>query len=192
MNAENNAPHATDEVNTETTVVAEKPRPGVYWCILLAGLLLLALLPDQASWIDTKRGWFTQPMVGPAIGLTIMTLFAGLRAWRGFRRWHPDSNLLEDLFSALSNYRVAIISGALFFIYINCLPIIGFVPASLIFVTTLLWLSRLLDRFWFGATLFTLFLMVMIFRVGVGLWLPDVWLYEQLPTQWADFANQYL
>lgn len=170
----------------------EAPSPAVYWGILAAGITLLLLLPDEASWVDTRRGWFTQPMTGSALGLSIMTLFAGWRVITGYRNWHPNRQLMDELMNAVSGYRVALLSSVLFFFYINSLDVIGFVPASLLFVTTLLWLSRLLNRLWFLAALGTLTALVLIFRVGLSLWLPDVWLYEQLPVQWADFANQYL
>jgi len=170
----------------------DAPSPAVYWGILIAGVALLLWMPDQASWVNTKRGWFTQPMIGSALGLSIMTLFAGWRALRSYRRWHPNREILDELLSALSAYRVALLSSVLFFIYINSLEVIGFAPSTLLFVCTLLWLSRLLNRLWFIAALGTLTALVLIFRVGLNLWLPEVWLYEQLPLPWADFANQYL
>ena len=173
--------------------IKETRSSSVYWLILLAGLVLMASLPEQARWIDTKRGWFTQPMVGSALGLGTMVLFA---AWKvlfscRIRSLNPGY-LLEAAFISMGRYRVAIITSGLFFLYINTLSVIGFVPATLAFVTLLLWLARLLDRFWFSVSVFTLFVIVLIFRVGLSLWLPDVWLYEFLPEHWAVFANQYL
>lgn len=166
---------------------------SVYWIILFAGVALLLSMPEQAKWIETKRGWFTQPMVGSALGLSVMVTFAAWRAVFSFKAYKANpARLLESAFYSLGRYRVAIITSALFFVYVNTLSVIGFVPATLIFVTFLLWLSRLLDRFWFAVTLFTLFVVVLIFRVGLALWLPDVWLYEFLPEQWVVFANQYL
>lgn len=170
----------------------DAPGPSVYWAILGASLLLLLLLPAQAPWIDTQRGWFTQPAMGSLLGLSVMTVFALVRVVTRYRQWHPGHQLLEELFATISSYRVALLSGVLFFLYINSLALIGFILATVLFVSTLLWLSRLLDRFWFITTLGTVATLVVIFRVGLNLWLPEVWLYEQLPARWADFANQYL
>lgn len=166
---------------------------GIYVGILLFALALLILLPWEASWVDTRRGWYTQPMVGTALGLAILACFALVRVIQGInRQLIRIDNPAEMLVDFISNYRVAIFSSALFFLYINTLSIFGFFLASLIFISTLLWLSRLLNRTWFLASLGTLIAMVLIFRVGVSVWLPDVWLYGLLPEQWADFANQYL
>ncbi|MBN0988546.1 hypothetical protein JW499_08870 [Amphritea sp. ZJ14W] len=166
---------------------------GIYWFILALTLILLCLLPFQAPLIHTNRGWFLQPMFGSSVGLLLLTIFTSVRVIEslkaGFlKRW----NITESVFDTLSSYRTALISAALFFLYINTLSVLGFVPSTLLFITTLLWMCRLLDRTWFLATLATLTVMVLIFRVGVSLWLPDVWLYSLFPESWADFANQYL
>lgn len=166
---------------------------GVYWFILVSSVALLIVLPEQAAWVKTKRGWYTQPMIGPLLGITILATFSALRLLVSFKldalkRLNP----LEELAQAAGNYRVALFSSALFFLYINTLSVFGFALATLLFVSTLLWLSRLLDRFWFSCTFLTITALILIFRVGVSIWLPDVWLYGLLPDNWADFANQYL
>ncbi len=177
--------------DTETTV-SDKGY-GIYVGLLIVTLVLLAMLPWEASWVNTRRGWYTQPMFGTALGLGIMAIFSLVRVVQSLRQQllqlQNPAEILADFFS---NYRVALISSALFFLYINTLSVFGFFLASLIFVTTLLWLCSLLDRTWFIASLCTLIAMVLIFRVGVSVWLPDVWLYGLLPDSWADFANQYL
>lgn len=179
------------EQDTETTV--SEQGYGIYFGILIAALILLILLPWEASWVETRRGWYTQPMFGAALGLIIVALFALVRVLDALRQqFFQQLNPAEMLADFFSNYRVALFSAALFFLYINTLSLFGFFFASLIFVATLLWLSRLLNRTWFLASLGTLIAMVLIFRVGVSVWLPDVWLYGLLPDDWADFANQYL
>lgn len=195
MNAEHKAERqasVVEDIHLPEDSHSESPGPAVYWMILTAGLLLLVMMPEEAAWVDTKRGWYTQPMVGSALGLIIMSVFALQRVLSRYRQWHPNRQMLEETVSAISSYRVALLSGLLFFIYIHSLELFGFVPSTLLFVSTLLWLSRLLDRFWFIATVGVTTVLVLIFRAGLGLWLPEVWLYEQLPAHWADFANQYL
>lgn len=171
----------------------------IYWILFIISVLLLVLMPEQASWVETRRGWYTQPMMGSLLGLGIMAIFSAYRViqltssdgneWRStvFRQ-----NPLDSLVAMLDSYRTALISSALFYLYINSLSIIGFVPATFIFVTVLLWLSRLFNRTWLLATIGTLVALVLIFRVAVSVWLPDVWLYSLLPDHLADFANRYL
>ncbi len=173
-------------------------KPDIYWVFLIASIALLLLAPDQAAWVKTKRGWYTQPMMGALLGLSIMATFSAYRIFQLTRNSTDEGrsmifrrNPLETLVSLLDSYRTALISAVLFYIYINSLSIVGFVAATFIFVTILLWLSRLLNRIWLLATIGTLIALVLIFRVAVSVWLPDVWLYSFLPDQLSDFANRY-
>lgn len=174
-------------------------KADIYWLLLIVSVVLLILIPDQAAWVETKRGWYTQPMMGALLGLGIMAIFSAYRVLQMTRdhgnRWRSrvfQQNPLETLVELLGSYRTALISSVLFYIYIHSLSLIGFVPATFIFVTVLLWLSRLMNRTWLFATIGTLIVLVLIFRVAVSVWLPDVWLYSLLPDAMADFANSYL
>ncbi|WP_290703973.1 hypothetical protein [Amphritea sp.] len=189
----NNKTLTPESVLEDIDLQSETRHFGIYWFILFAALTLLCLLPVEASWVTTRRGWFIQPMFGTGFGLFIVAIFALVRVIQSLRcNYLAQLNIIESLAENLSSYRTALFSSALFFLYINTLSIFGFVLATLMFVTTLLWLCRLLNRTWFIATLFTVVAMVLIFRVGVSVWLPDAWLYGLLPDNWADFANQNL
>lgn len=182
-----------DTIEQDADTTACDKSYGIYFGILTVALILLAFLPWEASWVETRRGWYTQPMFGTALGLIIVALFAAVRVIEALRQnLLQKPNPAEILAEFLSSYRVALFSSTLFFLYINTLSVLGFFLASLIFISTLLWLSRLLNRTWFIASLCTLIAMVLIFRVGVSIWMPDVWLYGLLPDSWSDFANQYL
>nr|WP_221195793.1 hypothetical protein [Halomonas organivorans] len=166
--------------------------------MLVVSIVLLILVPDQAAWVDTRRGWYTQPMMGALLGLGTLAIFSAYRALQLTRYEIRQGrcplfrkNPLETLVELLDSYRTALISSLLFFLYIKSLPILGFVLATLMFVTVLLWLSRLLNRTWLLASLGTVMALVLIFRVTVSVWMPDVWLYSLLPDQLADFANRY-
>ncbi len=161
---------------------------------LAVALILILFIPSEAKWIDTKKGWFLQPMLIPWVGLSVMAVFSFIsliphlkcivKTRLGF--W------LDYIIEALSESRVAIITSVLFFIYINSLNVIGFFLSTYLFVCTLLLLSRLFSRFWLIIALLTTLVIILIFRVAIGLWMEDVWLYEFLPDAWADFANRYL
>ncbi|WP_290700008.1 hypothetical protein [Amphritea sp.] len=166
---------------------------GIYWFILAGALLLLFLLPIETPWVNTKRGWFIQPMFGSSLGILLVAIFSAVRVMESVKSGYlRDLKPLDRLIDTLSSYRTALFSALLFFLYINTLSVLGFVLSTLIFILTLLWLSRLFERTWVLASLFTITVMVLIFRVGLSVWLPDVWLYSLLPDTWTDFANQYL
>ena len=184
----------TDSPQSETNKGLEnKGTGGIFVLFAVCGLLLLWFLPEQASWVKTKRGWYTQPMMGPALGLGVFVVFALLKVLYHIRRFslHPI-RALDSGAETIASYRVAIIAGALFALYIHSLSIMGFAPATLLFVCTLLWVSRLLDGFRLMMSVLGVAAVVIIFRVMLNLWLPDVWLYGLLPESWSLFANQYL
>jgi hypothetical protein len=182
-----------NSVDTDTEESPEQQHYGIYWFILAGSLILLYLLPSQAPWIETSRGWYIQPMFGASFSIFLVAIFASIRVIESIKRgFLKNINPVEELFETISSYRTAFFSAALFFLYINTLSVLGFVLSTLMFVLTLLWLSRLLELTWVLATLFSIVMMVLIFRVGVNVWLPDVWLYSLLPDSWTDFANQYL
>ncbi|GGB84393.1 hypothetical protein GCM10011352_07810 [Marinobacterium zhoushanense] len=175
----------------------EEKSYGVYWFLLLVSVLLLCLLPDQAAWVNTKRGWFTQPMVGSALGLSVMAIFSLVRVAQSLKEFRNSAivrgeNTVEMVFDGLESYRTAIASSLLFFLYIQSLTLFGFLLSTVLFTTTLLWLSRLLDRTWFITNLLTVAALIIVFRIILHIWLPDAWLYSLLPDDLADLANQYL
>jgi len=166
---------------------------GIYLLIVFIGFGLLMMMPSQVQWVDTTKGWYLQPRFASGVGLSVFIFFALIQVFN-LRHQLSLSNLnpLERLVDFLSSYRTALMSSLLFLLYLVTLPIAGFFLSTCLFVITLLWLSRLLNPFWLMVTLCSAVVLVLIFRVGVNLWLPDVWLYEHLPDSWADFANQYL
>ncbi|MBV1790711.1 hypothetical protein KQ940_21835 [Marinobacterium sp. D7] len=170
---------------------------GIYWFLLLVSLVLLCLIPDQAAWVDTKRGWYTQPMIGSTLGLVVMAMFSLVRVAQSFKDFRNSpigrgDNTVELVFDGLDSFRTALVSSLLFFLYIQSLELLGFMLSTAIFTTVLLWLSRLLNRTWLIANLLTVAALILIFRVGLHIWLPDAWLYSLLPDNLSDLANQYL
>ena len=184
-----------ETVDTDNTV--EERSYVVYWALLLVSLVLLGLIPDQAGWVETKRGWFTQPMFGCSLGLSVMAIFSLVRVVQSLKEFKNSpvgrgENTVEMVFDGLESYRTALVSSMLFFLYIQSLSIFGFTLSTLAFTSVLLWLSRLFDRTWFITNVLTVAALVVIFRITLHIWLPDVWLYSLLPDDLADLANQYL
>lgn len=170
---------------------------GAYWFLFLISLVLLCFVPSQATWVSTTHGWFTQPMLGSLLGLSILCLFSLFRVIQSLKDFSNTpigrgENTVEAIFDALDGFRTALVASVLFFVYIKLLDVIGFMIATTAFTITLLWMSRLLNRTWFISALLTVTALIIIFRFVLHIWLPDVWLYSLLPDAMADFANQYL
>ncbi len=193
MNDTTLKPH--ESVQTEDNI--DDKSYGVYWFLLLAALLLLCLVPDQAAWVNTTRGWYTQPLLGCVLGLGVMALFALVRVVESLKNFRESpigrgENTVETVFDELESYRTALVSSLLFFLYVQSLSAFGFMLSTLVFTTVLLWMSRLLSLNWFITNLVTVAVLILIFRVTLNIWLPDAWIYSLLPDNLADLANQYL
>lgn len=172
--------------------------PSHYYFYLLSfigSVSLILLQPSQAKAVQNAHGWFSQPYIAPFIGLGIIALFSGIYVLVNTMK-HVDClkniNPIELAFGALSKYRTAVIISGFFFLYIASLSVIGFALSSFILVLSMLWISNLFTRFWIMTAFLSIALIVLIFRVAIALWLPDVWLFSLLPDQLADFANMYL
>lgn len=175
-------------------VVYGKGNYPFYLFVFLISLVLIALFPIEAAHIETQKGWFLQPYISPLAGLTLVVIFSGVvMAKVALRICKFDyGTIVEYWTNVVSENRIVFFTGGLFYIYIISINKIGFFLSTLIFVCTLLYLSRLLDWFWLIAAFVTTVLIVLIFRVAIGLWLEDVWLYGLFAPDVADFLNRYM
>ncbi|SEQ79285.1 hypothetical protein SAMN03080615_02741 [Amphritea atlantica] len=194
-NKDNNlASDSEDQLCDKQMILTGDENIPFYVLVTLISFVLLCLVPSQASIIDTHKGWFLQPMLGPLIGLSIMAFFSCVMLAGKLKALFSIDlkTWSEYLYDALSYNRVAVITSILFHFYIHLLNVTGFFLTTLVFVSLLLALSRLLNRNWFIATFLVSVAIVFIFRYVIGLWMDDVWLYQFLPADWSDFANSYL
>lgn len=156
-------------------------------------IYLIYSFPEHTSEIKRSRGWYTQPFVAPLVGLSILAFFSFLKVLLVIRPKPSENSIFKDLIDSLPYYQVVIITGTLFIIYIYAIGVIGFAISTFLFVLALLWLSRLLNWFWAFYALIAVSLIILIFRVGVNIWFPDVVLYEALfDGELLYFMNQYL
>ncbi|AJQ97661.1 hypothetical protein [Gynuella sunshinyii] len=175
--------------------MSDSKRSGlIFLFVLLIAAGLIVSYPEQTVAVNTSRGWFTRPQVAPLFGLSILLLFSFLQ----FVLTLKDSMRLklfsiDTLINTIGEYKGVLLMACLFLLYIASIEYLGFFLSTLLFVHTLLWLSRLLNRFWSVAAWLTVIAVVLIFRVGVNIWFPDVALYELLfdgKVLW--FMNSYL
>jgi len=182
----------------EKEELALESLPSHYYFYLLSfvgSLALILLQPSQAKEVGNAHGWYSQPYVAPLLGLGIIALFSGIYLFVNTVKYSHclrNINPIELSFNAISKYRTAVIISGFFFLYIFSLSIIGFALSSFILVLTMLWISNLFTRFWVITAFISIAIIVLVFRVFIALWLPDVWLFAFLPNEMADFANMYL
>ncbi|WP_409419626.1 hypothetical protein ACJ3XJ_06995 [Marinomonas sp. RS-M-Aa-14] len=148
----------------------------------------------QGHTVEIKRdhGWYTQPYVAPLFGLGLLAFFSFIKLLLVIKPIEGEKGLIDSLVESLGEYRVVLITAVLFFFYVNIITMVGFAISTTLFVLSIVWLSRLLSPIWVLNTLIAVALIILIFRVGVNIWIPDVVLYEKLfseQTLW--FMNKY-
>lgn len=154
------------------------------WLALAAWLLLR--LGDQTRWVDTTD-LVAQPRFWPAVALTMMTVFGALHLWHLPRRlrwrseWAEARRWLEPLEYALW-----------FMVFVWIVPVIGFLPATVVFAPSLVWrLGYRRGIFYVAAVIFAV-LVVIVFKGFLAVRIPGGAVYEFLPGAMRSFAILWL
>lgn len=148
---------------------------------LALSALLLAQIGQQTRWID-KTAFFAQPRFWPAVGLGAMVLMGGLHLAR--LPWRRMTS--QDRAEALKWGRA--VEYALWFMaYVLFVPLIGYLPTTLIFVPALTWrMGYRRPRMMWLSLLFALAVVIM-FKTLLGVKIPGGLLYEYLPGALRGF-----
>lgn len=164
-----------------------------YFTFFCCCVFLLYFITDEVK-VFSDKGWYLQPMLGPAIGLSVMTLLSFFKAAKAliYIEYLSYQTVVRYLTQMILVHRIAFCSAGSFYVYIHALSVIGFLPSNLALLLFMLFVSQKLDRYWGWIACATAVGIVVIFRVVIGLWMDDVWLYSLLPDVVADFCNMYL
>lgn len=137
--------------------------------------LLLLLIRDQTVWVEKTR-LVAQPRFWPAIGLGAMTLLGALhlhrlpwrqvtrRDWREVRKW---ASALEF--------------AGWFMAYVLLVPVLGYLPVTLVFVPALSWRMGYRSRPMMAVSLGFAVGVVVLFKGFLGVRIPGAMIYEYLP-----------
>ena len=164
---------------------------GVFAAI---SLVLLALLPVATHPGPASSGWWTQPRLVPGIALTILllaNLATLLRAWRELKANPPSASEKDEALSAIRGWLRPVEFFAYFLGYIWLLGRAGYFLSTLLFIQFLLLRTGLRSRGWvlagFGAAL----MMTVVFRWGLGIWVPTADVYALLPEAARKLATKW-
>lgn len=163
------------------------PRPGG---ALFAGIFLaIAVLLFSQLGAETKfsaKAWgtkkmFAQPAFWPGVGVIGMCVFGALHAIAAFTR-----RAGRDAFEAVQWFR-ALEYLAWFMGYVWAVPIIGYLPATLIFMGALAIRAGYRDRRMIFAALATGLGIVVVFKSFLSVKIPGGAVYEYLPDALRSF-----
>lgn len=154
-------------------------RPGDFFIALLSflfALFLLVNLPYQTQWVARTK-LFAQPAFWPVVAILSMVLFSGMHLVGAV-----VSERIPGRFQEVLHWIKSIEYALWFMAYVALVPVLGYLPATLLFTITLSY--RLGYRGWrwmLVAALFG-FVVVILFRGMLQVKIPSGALYELLPA----------
>ena len=167
-------------------------RPGgVLFAVLflLAAVFLLSQLGAETKF-SGKTIWskklFAQPRFWPAVGVIGMCLFGAAHLFVTWRRRVPGTTREALTWARALEYLVW------FMAYVFAVPVIGYLPASIIFAVALAARAGYRSRGMLGAAALTGLGVVVIFKALLQVKIPGGAIYEHLPDGLRNFAILYL
>jgi hypothetical protein len=149
--------------------------------MLFFAALLLSQTPSQTRWV-AKTEFFAQPRFWPAAGLIAMVVFGALHLyrlpWRRFRR--------ADWIEA-RKWATALEFAAWFMGYVFAVPVIGYLPSTLVFVPLLARRLGYRSRKMMLASILFAIVTVVVFKSFLAVKIPGGMLYEYLPGAIRNF-----
>lgn len=148
--------------------------------LALAGLLL-SQITGQTRWAQ-KTALVAQPRFWPAVGLGMMVAMAALHLarlpWRRITRqdWREAAQWLRVVEFALW-----------FLVYVLAVPVLGYLPVTLIFVPALAWRMGYRSRAMVGASLGFALAVVVLFKTLLAVKIPGGAVYDYLPGALRGF-----
>ncbi len=160
------------------------PRRGqvVFAMVLVAvSAVLLLQIGEQTRWVD-KTKLFAQPRFWPAVGLGAMVVLAGLHLgrlpWRRVTRFDRDEAL---------KWLSALEFVVWFLAYVWAVPILGYLPVTLVFLPALAWRMGYRSGRWMALSVGLAVAIVVLFKSFLSVRIPGAAAYEYLPDTLRSF-----
>ena len=144
-------------------------------------VVLLALIGEQTRWVD-KTKLFAQPRFWPAIGLGGMVIMGGLHLYRLPWRRTSRYDWGEARKWALVGEYVLWFMG-----YVLAVPMLGYLPVTLLFVPLLAWRMGYRSRKMMAISAVFAVVVVVLFKSFLSVRIPGGAVYEYLPTAARSF-----
>ena len=149
---------------------------GMAAAVLLAAvLILIALAPFATHAQPPGKAWYLAPVNWPLFSLGIAAVAGGALAWRFVAAWRaaPDPTVFRaNAFRAFGGMGFALEYSLYFCIYLLAVAWAGFSIATLAFLEFVVWRSGLRGWKWAIAAFLVTIGIVIVFRIGIGLWFP--------------------
>ncbi|WP_428649338.1 tripartite tricarboxylate transporter TctB family protein [Roseibium sp.] len=149
-------------------------------------LVLLAFLPSETTWVKRTK-LFAQPAFWPTIAIAVMAVFSALHLIGALVSERIPGRLAEVI------YWIRSIEFALWFMaYVAIVPVLGYLPSTILFCVSLAWRMGYRSLRWTFASILFAVAVVVLFKSFLQVKLPAGLVYEALPTGIRSFMMTYL
>jgi putative tricarboxylic transport membrane protein len=144
-------------------------------------VVLLSLIGQQTRWV-AKTAFFAQPRFWPGVSLGGMVILGGLHLYRLPWRHLTGNDALE-----LRRWASVLEYTGWFLAYVVLVPLIGYLPVTVVFVPLLGWRMGYRSRamVWIGVGF--AITVVVVFKSFLGVKIPGGALYDYLPGALRTF-----
>ena len=153
---------------------------------LLISIFLLSQIGSETKWVKGTK-LFAQPAFWPAVSLVLMTLFAFFHVAGSFLS-RKKQGRGEELWLWLRSIEYAI----WFMLYVWIVPIIGYLPGTLIFVICLVVRAGYRNTKTLIYAALAACVIVIVFKGFLSVKIPGGQVYEMLPDGIRNFMLLYL
>lgn len=173
-----------DEIIPEASHLAT----AMFW-----GFAVLALVVLPLATVPGKRdlGWVQEPWSWPFITL-LAGLIGGLGPVRAYLAERRKPGFSQKANLAFEGMGRAMVYALMFLLYIGGVSFLGFTIASAIFMQALLYVSGLRGSRWVLIGLAVVAVIVIAFRVGLGIWFPLPPVMLLFPDWVGNSLGEYL
>ena len=151
---------------------------------VLASVVLLSQLGTQTIWSSGKH-LTAQPRFWPSVGLIMMLGFGALHLWQA--RSAPRTGSLGEVGLWLRGLEYVV----WFIGYVFLVPILGYLPASILIAVALVLRLGLWSLRWVAWAIILAFGIVVVFRVLLRVNVPGGAVYHWLPSGLSNFMLTY-
>lgn len=169
------------ELKILTPPIATRGQSVFALCFLGFALFLFLLLPYQTTRVEDTL-WHKQPGFWPMVSIIGMVVFGVLHFWRLPRRKLEKMDYKEALL-----WIRGIEFVLWFMIYVSLVPIVGYLPSTLIFVLPLIYRQGYRKPFHFYCGALFVFSVVIFFKIILEVKIPGAALYEFFPDTIRNF-----
>ena len=151
---------------------------------MLASVVLLSQIGSQTIW-SPRKALTAQPRFWPSVGLLMMLGFGALHLWQ--IRSTPRDGALGEIVLWLRGLEYV----AWFIGYVFLVPVLGYLPASVLIAVALVLRLGLRSLRWIAWAILLAFGIVVVFRVLLRVNVPGGAVYHWLPNGLSNFMLTY-